>query len=247
MPDDPKTAPGAAASRLIANWKEAAAAARDTLLLLLTALLILLPEQFNAILVRAGFEEGSLVGFTWKKQLVNSDTMLNEAKNTISELQTQNKALSAQLEALKGQVASADTRAHIDTLTSRAKALDVASAKVVRSVASTQASYAELVKRASTSGNESARWAVVFGGDVSPRDAQDEINHARNKLGIASATIYLRQGSYRSVAPVDSWAQAQALVLKLAPRRADAYVVNLDKWCHDSTERNGWRECVSGP
>ncbi len=234
-------------SPLISNWKEASAAARDTLLLLVTALLIIFPQQFNDILVRAGFEEGSLVGFTWKKKLVDSDAMLSEANSTITELKAQNAQLTAKLQEVKTQVGSTAAKASIDALTAQSRALEVSSDKVVRNVAITQKSYAELVNRAVASSNEPARWAVVFGGDVSLPLATDEINWAKNRLGIPNGTVYLRQGSYRSVAPADSWAQAQALTIKARTRRADAYIVNLDKWGPSVAAKEGYQECVGAP
>jgi hypothetical protein len=245
-PDTPAAPKAGGTLPLISNWKEAAAAARDTLLLLVTGLLILFPRQFNDILVRAGFEEGSLVGFTWKKQLVNSDAMLSEANSTITELKAQNAQLTAKLQELKSQVGSGEAKAAIDKLTAQSKALEASSDKVVSNVAITQKSYAELVNRAVTSSNEPARWAVVFGGDVSLPLAAHEVTLARDRLGIANGAVYLRQGSYRSVAMADSWAQAQTLTAKARTRRADAYVVNLDKWCPNVAARDGYQECVGG-
>ena len=46
--------------------KDLFALLRDFSLFLLAALLLLFPAQLNDILMRAGFEEGSVVGFKWK-------------------------------------------------------------------------------------------------------------------------------------------------------------------------------------
>jgi hypothetical protein len=50
--------------------KDAVALFRDGSLLILAVLLVVFPRKFNRILVDAGFEEGSVVGFRWKSKLV---------------------------------------------------------------------------------------------------------------------------------------------------------------------------------
>jgi len=66
--------------------KDLVALLRDGAIFVLALLLIVFPLQFNSILVNAGFEEGSLVGFKWKSTLVESDRALKDAQGTISDL-----------------------------------------------------------------------------------------------------------------------------------------------------------------
>ena len=66
---------------------------RDGSLFLLAFLLLVFPTQFNSILVEAGFEEGSLVGFKWRSKLVDSNEALEEAQVTIANLQSKNDEL----------------------------------------------------------------------------------------------------------------------------------------------------------
>ena len=66
---------------------------RDGAIFVLALLLIVFPIQFNSILINAGFEEGSLVGFKWKSKLVESDKALKDAQATISDLQAKNDEL----------------------------------------------------------------------------------------------------------------------------------------------------------
>ena len=66
---------------------------RDGAIFVLALLLIVFPLQFNSILVNAGFEEGSLVGFKWRSTLVESDKALKDAQVTISDLQAKNDEL----------------------------------------------------------------------------------------------------------------------------------------------------------
>jgi len=77
-------------SRFIAVGKDLVSLLRDAALFLLAVLLVAFPIQFNSILVDAGFEEGSLVGFKWKSKLVESNRPLQDAQATISDLQTKN-------------------------------------------------------------------------------------------------------------------------------------------------------------
>jgi hypothetical protein len=86
-----------AASAVVSLGKDAVALLRDGALFVLAALLIVFPNTFNAILVNAGFEEGSVVGFKWKSKLVESDRTLQKAKATIDELQGKNDQLVAAL------------------------------------------------------------------------------------------------------------------------------------------------------
>jgi len=70
--------------------KDLVALLRDGAILILAVLLVAFPVRFNSILVDAGFEEGSIVGFKWKKSLVQSNNALQDTQNTISKLQGEN-------------------------------------------------------------------------------------------------------------------------------------------------------------
>jgi hypothetical protein len=77
----------------ISVGKDLVSLLRDSAIFVLALLLIAFPIQFNSILVSAGFEEGSLVGFKWKAKLVESDKALKDAQASISDLQTKNDEL----------------------------------------------------------------------------------------------------------------------------------------------------------
>ncbi|MHA6823050.1 hypothetical protein ACQUKI_16145 [Ralstonia pseudosolanacearum] len=76
----------------IAVGKDLVALLRDACLFLLVVLLIVFPKTFNSVLEQAGFEEGGIVGFKWKSQLVDSDTALKAAKGALADLQKKNDA-----------------------------------------------------------------------------------------------------------------------------------------------------------
>jgi hypothetical protein len=101
-----------------------------------------------------------------------------------------------------------------------------AAANVEAAARSTQQVVANLPKA-----GESA-FAVVFGGDASEAAAAAEIARARAQ-GLP-AEIFLRQRSYRSVAPFAGRAEAQAAlpaIRALGRTAREAYVVNLASWC----------------
>jgi hypothetical protein len=92
MADDAKPVPSPF-STFVSLGKDLVSLLRDGAIFALAVLLIVFPVQFNSILVNAGFEEGSLVGFKWKSKLVESDKALKDAQVTISDLQTKNDEL----------------------------------------------------------------------------------------------------------------------------------------------------------
>lgn len=89
-----------------------------------------------------------------------------------------------------------------------------------------------------------ARWAVVFGGDLSLAEAQDELAWAQRN-GIDDTAVMLRRGWYRSVAPQPSLEAAEQALRIARQRRRDAYIVNLATWCPRLTDRAGFKECRS--
>lgn len=110
-------APDTMLSRTLALGKDFFSLLRDGALFGLAVLLIAFPNQLNAVLVSAGFEEGSVVGFKWKSKLVQSNDALQQAQATIASLQTKNREL---LDAL----AEANSKAQDPELLKRATALE---------------------------------------------------------------------------------------------------------------------------
>jgi hypothetical protein len=147
MDESPKTIEARAGAALTMG-KDAVALLRDAALFFLGILLILFPGQFNSMLVRAGFEEGSIVGFTWKKKLVESDDALQKAQATISELQHKNDELVVALTEAKthSQDSAFDTR--VDRLRDDNRRLKDATQQVQAAVSQTIDSNVPLVQKA---------------------------------------------------------------------------------------------------
>jgi len=97
--------------------KDLVALLRDGFLMVLAALLIFWPHKFNDLLVNAGFEEGSLVGFKWKAGFAETRTKLEQANAELENLKQANAGLTRQLneakkyvndDALQAQITSAE-------------------------------------------------------------------------------------------------------------------------------------------
>jgi hypothetical protein len=93
MANDVKERPSSSAAQLVALGKDSVALVRDATLFSLALLLVAFPTYFNSMLVSAGFEEGSIVGFKWKAGLLAADSALQTANRTIAQLQAKNDEL----------------------------------------------------------------------------------------------------------------------------------------------------------
>jgi hypothetical protein len=233
-----------AASALIGVGKDAVGLLRDLALFMLALLLLVFPGTFNGVLTKAGFEEGSLVGFKWKSKLVESDAALKEARTTITDLKAQLDKTSQALAEAQGRFNDPAFKDTLAKLEEENKKVNAASAQVEVSIANTIASSATLVEKAQTDVTNNAVWGVVFSGDATLDAAKYEVTVVAPKLGIPNAAVYFRQNSYRSVSVVESRTQADQVLAKAKQRRSDAYIINLSTWCPGAAEKDGYRECV---
>ena len=240
MSDEPKGGRVSWGS-VITTLKEFVALLTSSLLLLLGILLLLFPAKLNSVLTDAGFEEGSIVGFKWKAGLVETTRQLTEALAKIKDLEAQNQQLLAEV---KAAAKTPEEQTRLDTLEGRNRSLLEGSARLTSSAQGTLSANAALVAKATASLQADGRPAVVFGGDRSLESAKYETETIARRLGIATARVYLRQGSYRSVAPATDAMDATRLLERARARRADAYTVNLDTWCPNQVTRDGYIECT---
>jgi len=236
---------GRTMERLVGIGKDLVALGRDGALLLLAGLLLLFPTKLNDLLVNAGFEEGSIVGFKWKARLVQSDEALQNAQATITDLKAQLEKTTKALSDAQARAGDGSLGASVRKIEDENRQIAAASAEVQTTLKSTIASNAPLVEKAQSSVAASGGWGVVFGSDVTLPAAQDEIARA-SRAGIPKGAIYFRSGYYASVAVVESRTTAQDY-LALAKRfRLDAYIVSMATWCRLPQPRDGFLECRSG-
>ena len=230
-------------SGAVAIGKDIVALLRDGALLVMAVLLIFWPTRVNSILVDAGFEEGSFAGLTWKAKLSETDDALVEAQATIEDLRTQNHKLSEALEGTKNAIANAEVKENITKLQRLNDQLDDSSALVQQMAKAATSANAPLVRRFQERAGTVVTWGVVYGGDPTLGSARHEVEVVARRLGLSNASVYLRQGSYRSVATTTDRLEANRLLERAKKRREDAYVVNMEKWCPDAVEKSGYQEC----
>jgi hypothetical protein len=133
---------------VIATSKDLMSLLRDLSLLVLAVLLLIFPKTFNTLLVDAGFEEGSIVGFKWKATLIDSDAALKDAQTTISRLQSQNDELAKALAESSSEVSDASLKERMTKLEQKNNQLRISSGQVQSSVAQTISASAPLVEKA---------------------------------------------------------------------------------------------------
>jgi len=226
-------------------WKNLVSLLRDTLLLALGVLLLIFPTTFNGILVSAGFDEGSVVGFKWKAKLVDSDQALKESQANATNLAAQNEKLAKALSDTQAKSTDFSDKQLLAKLEEENQKLRLASAIVDANVQATIAANAALVEKAQTSSTTLIQWGVVYGGDTDLESAQYEVGKMAQKYEITNASIFFRQGSYRSVAIASDRSEAEQLLFKAKNRRSDSYIVNMSKWCPRTTPKDGYAECTN--
>ncbi len=218
---------------------------RDAAVFVLALLLLLFPTRLNEVLTRAGFEEGSIVGFKWKSQLVEADEALKEAQATIGTLQRQLQEASAALAAAREAVGEGSAlQQRIDGVERAGRALAQSTAAATQAVQSAISANAPLVERAQQSLPAPGGWAVVFGSDRSLAAAGDEIARAR-ALGVQGTGIYRRNDWYASLAVVASHEEAAEYLQRVRTFRDDAYLTRFASWCRTPQPRDGHVDCGS--
>ena len=233
---------GSIFDRLISIGKDLVALLRDGTLVILALLLLLFPGKFNDLLVRAGFEEGSIVGFKWKANLIDANDALKNAQVTISDLKAQlDKANKALIE-VQRKIDDPELQTSIMQLKAENTRLEAATRQVEASVKATIASNEPLVEKAQASIGARGGWGVVFGSDISLKAASDEINRATQK-GIEGAAIFYRNGYYASIAVVDSRSKAQEYLEIAKTFRPDAYIASMATWCRNPQPQEEFTAC----
>lgn len=134
--------------RVVSLGKDLVALLRDATLFVLAMLLLVFPAQFNSILVDAGFEEGSVVGFKWKSKLIDSNQALEEARATIASLQGRNDELLKALQDAKANSDDPELVKRVATLQEEGRQLRDETQRVQAVVSDTIESNAPLVQKA---------------------------------------------------------------------------------------------------
>lgn len=228
----------------ISTAKDLFALLRDIALAVLAGLLLLFPATFNDRLTQAGFEEGSFAGLKWKARLVDADLGLKEARVQINNLTEQLRLATEKLRQAEAALNDPKFKADVEALESKSQSVSAAAAKAAESVSSLISSNAPLVERVQAASD--GKWGVVYGGDARLDLARYEVQTVAPKLGIPNARVLLKDGSFRSVAIVDSPEEARQVLTSAKRRRPDAYVVRLSTWCPSREQKEGYEVCGAG-
>lgn len=232
-------------STVVVLGKDVVALFRDMALFILALLLLLFPSTLNTVLTNAGFEEGSLAGFKWKKGLVASNDALSEAQTTIDNLKTQLEKTTQALNDAQSKITDPGFKNQLAQLEQENKQLSTTSNDVKDTVDQTLKKNASLVETAKSNIQSSDKWGVVYGTDNALDKAQYESQTIASKYGIPNAAVYFRQGVFRSVSVVDGKNEAEQALSKAKQRRSDAYIVKMSSWCPEARANSGYFECVS--
>lgn len=109
---------------------------------------------------------------------------------------------------------------------------------VYQSIPSKPADLASPIKNIPT-----GDWGVVLGSDKTVVAAQDEITRAASK-GIPSASLYLRNGYYVSIAVANNQALANEYLSIAKTFRPDAYIItSMKTWCPNPKPVEGFTDC----
>jgi len=92
---------------------------RDAAIIILAVLLIVFPIKFNSILVKAGFEEGDVVGFKWRSNLENSTVALERAYSSIDSLEFKNNQLILALHEAEKKLGDSELKTKLQKLESQ--------------------------------------------------------------------------------------------------------------------------------
>lgn len=236
--------------RWIATGKDLLALLRDLVLVLLFLMLLIGPGFIGERLSRAGFEQGSLMGFTWKNRAKSFGAETIELKRA---LEVANQKLLAQAAFLKGMEAElASLRAtstdpqqsrRIDALVSQNRKAVQQSIQTSIGLAEQLSASQPVAAQAREALGTSQKWAVVLGADRTIEQAQHESRSAILR-GIPSVGLYQRRGAIRTVALAETKQAAEALLPKARLRNKDAYVVDFDKWCPKRETQDKLTVCV---
>lgn len=83
------------------------------------------------------------------------------------------------------------------------------------------------------------RYYIIVGGDKTLEEAEFE----KNKYVNFDSKIILRNGSFRTVIEFRSYENANKSISEIKMKKADAYIVNANKWCPNLIQKSNYYEC----
>jgi hypothetical protein len=249
MVEDAPTAP--TFEDRVKRWQAGLDFTKSILLFLLVLAFVLYPRALWFVFERAGLNVTEFEFFGAK--LTRTQEAAVDLDAALKQAVLDNQSLQGQLASTQSSLAEASKcLADVDSLRNcvrnpeLVKQLKVDEAAVAQSrqAATNYAAAANVALRNNATviqeslakvAERPTSWGIVFGGDVSRRDAEDELAKAKD---VPSLAIYLKQRSYRSVAVFDSRSAAEEWLPRLKRINQGAYVVVLDRWCQKPQDRD---------
>ena len=239
-----------AVQKWLGTGKDALALSRDTVVVGLFGMLLITPAFVGQRLSAAGFEEGSLMGFKWKRKAEDFGKEILDLKKALElangRLRTQTIQLQQSQQALVRLQATATTpqqARQIDRLLTANLKLSAQNMQARQQVTAKIASTQAVAQSARDVTGADRGWAVVMGADRNLDEASYEVKLAIAR-GMPGVTLYHRQGYFRTVALAPTKQAAEALLPQARARSLRAYVVRMDSWCPNRDIREGYTACL---
>ncbi|MGB0788900.1 MAG: hypothetical protein ACPGQR_05130, partial [Marinirhabdus sp.] len=86
---------------------------------------------------------------------------------------------------------------------------------------------------------QTQKYYIIVGGDKTLEEAEYE----RNKFVSFDSKIIFRKGSYRTVIEFNGRENATKNISVIRNKKADAYIVNANKWCSNLIQKGNYYEC----
>jgi hypothetical protein len=198
------TAPKIASIASIA--KDIVALLRDSTIFLLAVLLLAFPSRLNTMLVDAGFEEGSIVGFRWKSKLVTTNQDLQSAQQQISSLQKRNDELTGLLSDANVKAADPGLKERLAQLEADNDRLNKQSLALQTNIPTTIDSNIPLIERATASADSTntatdKRYYVIALTSARREDIDNEIRNVRERVSKAGGSFETMFPDIQAYAP----------------------------------------------
>lgn len=222
---------------------------RDLMLVVLFLMLLFVPAVIGERLAAAGFEEGELLGFKWKKKAEEYgdaakklQVQLEEANRTIEGQKQQLDRASRQLEDVQSEIADPASAQRVEQTVQASREVlartDVTQQRVARTLTTVQPTVvdarATLANRPET--------GIVLSSDKTLDEARFEARKAA-KAGFPGVGIYQYKGIYATISLPESDARRW---LSLAQRnmRQDAFAVKMSEYCPATVTEKGYTRCT---
>jgi|RhiMethySRZTD1v2_1073278.scaffolds.fasta_scaffold00731_9 hypothetical protein len=238
----------------IKRWQAGLDFTKSMLLVLLVLAFLVYPSALWFVLERAGLRVTEFEIFGAK--LTRTQEAAVDLDAALKQAVFDNQSLQEKLASTQTSLAEASKcLSDVDSLRNCSRnpelvkqlKLDEATVTQTRQLATNSAAAANLTLRNNESvlqeslakvATRRSSWGIVFGGDVSQREAEAEIAKAKDAPNLA---IYRKQRSFRSVAVFDNRNDAEDWLPRLKRINAGAYIVVLDRWCPNPTRQRADR------